>query len=67
MDLPAKRIPKKKSSAKRALILDDSVNMPTISEKPETICSEAVDQPTLMEPQMTLELPSTSTGTVKLG
>ena len=66
MILPEGRIPKKKSSAKRALDLGDETVVQSVTEEAAT---SSVDdgQPTPMEGQTTLALPLISAGTVKLG
>ena len=64
--MPSKRIPKKKSSAKRALDLGENVTVPTITEE---ISKDPVviDKPAMEDPQLNLEVPTTSAGTVRLG
>ena len=66
LELPSKRIPKKKSSAKRALDLGENVTVPTITEE---ISKDPVviDKPAMEDPQLNLEVPTTSAGTVRLG
>ena len=67
VELPSKRIPKKKSSAKRALDLGENVDVPIIPEEVSQKDPVVIDEPALEDQQTNLLVPTTSAGTVRLG